>query len=75
MSRGHKNDPEREIKRRAQRFANPGCGRCHGGGIIGRQLMPDGSTQPMICMCAYGGFPELKKQVKETDGKGNVSPR
>jgi len=67
-------DPQREIARRAKRFANQSCNRCFGRGTMGRYIAPDGSTQIIICKCAFTGFPELQKSIKVPDGKGNISP-
>jgi hypothetical protein len=69
-------DPQREIARRAKRFANQSCSRCFGQGTMGRYIAPDGSTQIIICRCAYAGFPELKENhIEVPRGKRNVSPR
>ena len=68
-------DPNREVARRAQRFANPSCKRCYGRGVMGRRYLPDGTTQLLICKCAAGGFPELQGHIGLPDGKRDLSPR
>jgi len=74
MSKRRK-DPQQEIARRAKRYANANCKDCCGTGIMGRHRIPGGSTQLIICRCAYAGFPWLNKLIKVPDGKRNLSPR
>ena len=66
-----KNDPQREIAKRAARYANKNCKKCWGRGTRGREIAPDGSTFILVCKCAYAGFPELQN-IKVPDGKRNL---
>jgi len=70
-----RDDPQREIARRARRYANNSCDRCRGRGTMGRFIAPDGSTQLLVCKCAFAGFPELQRRIKIPDGKRNAPPR
>lgn len=52
--------------------ANPSCKRCHGTGIMGTKLHPNGKCEGLVCSCVVRKMKERLAEGGEANSSGNA---